>query len=110
MPQSAKRLSADTVEIPFPPFVCSFSGGTERWILGRVGSKDNLVFDILWNDRPVAQYTLGAVSAGTYPIHGQIELSGTLYSGVSITLNADTETGAIRFRKAAEAAPDANSR
>lgn len=50
------------------------------------------------------------MSAGTYPIHGQIELSGMLYSGVSITLNADTETGAIRFRKAAEAAPDANSR
>lgn len=99
MPRTVKYLSATTIEIPFPPYSYKFSGGTERWIIGRVGSKSNLVFDIMFNDQPEASFVLGNVGAGTHEIHGNIELDGSTYKGVCITLNKDRETGTIQFEK-----------
>jgi hypothetical protein len=100
LPQSAKYVSANTLEIPFPPYGYDFSGGSERWIIERVGSVDNRVFFVMYNDKSIAKFPLGKVGLGTHKINGSINMGGVIYKGVSITLNKNLDTGYIKFIKA----------
>lgn len=99
MPPSAKKISENAVEIPFPPYTYAVSGGTERWILQKVDAPDNLEFSIIYNDRQIIKFPLGKVGAGTYEISGIFEMDKIEYKGVHITLNEDGDAGSILFEK-----------
>ena len=77
MPTSAKQVSDNVIEIPFPYIKILSNGVDERWFIARINSPDNLFLSIMYNHGGVGtNIPLKSPYKGTQNLNKVIKLSG----------------------------------